>query len=118
MSDYGKAIHVEIESNPIRLDKKTELSTNRIILGYLKMVYRMDADMTMTIYVRKNEDMNYEAIDPITISKDHKRLSLKLPIDIGAIIDFYVKFTGEFKRDCTITVCKILLKPKPAGKFS
>lgn len=115
--DYGNIIPVTILTSPILLDETAMFSNHRFVLGYLVMVYKIDNDAEMTIYVKKNNDMDYEAVSKITVASGKKRIYRKLPLDIGAVMDFYIKFTGDFK-DLTITTLKILVKNKIVGKHS
>ena len=115
MNDNGHKIKVEIKTTPVRLDKRTKLSNDRIILGYFVMDYNFDEDATVTLYYRRDDTMNYSNTEPIIVKKGNKRIVRKLPLDIGDVIDYYVKIAGEFKT-FIITSAKLLIKTVPIGR--
>lgn len=115
--DYTELIPIELITSPILLDKKTQLSSQRYILGYLVADYVIDQDATVVIYYRKDNDMVYKSLDPITLSKDKKRFYRKLPLRIGSVIDYYVTVNGSFK-EFLFTTFKLRVKILPVGKRS
>lgn len=116
-NDYGEKIRVNLKTSPVQLDKQSKISGDRFILGYLVMVYDIDQDAEVTIYYKRDASMAWESLDPITISKDQKRLYRKLPLSIGSVIDYYVDFDGDFE-ELEITTMKLKIKGKLVGKRS
>jgi hypothetical protein len=114
--DYGNKIPVTILTSPVILDK-ADLSNERFILGYIVVSYEIDEDATITIYYKRNDEMEYEALESITLSKDKKRLYRKLPLKIGSVIDYYVKLDGSFE-EFQITTFKMFIKIVTVGKHS
>jgi hypothetical protein len=115
--DYTQPIEVDIISSVVQLDDKTQLSNERFVLGWMVIVYEIDEDATLDLYYRRNRDMEFTAMNSITLSKDHKRFYRRLPLNIGSVIDFYIKVSGNFK-EFQITSFKIFTKIIPTGKHN
>ena len=114
MADNGNNIPVIIESSPVQTDE--ELKTNsRMILGYLSAKYESDADITVTISFKRDNDMEWENSDPITLSKDEKRYKGQLPLGLS-VIDFYVIAELNPTEDFWISSLKVHIKTSSCGK--
>jgi len=115
MDDLGTKIKVDIQSAPYLLDE-VQKSDQRIVLGYLTSIFDIDNDAAVIIFFKRDTGMQWESIDPITLSKDVKRVYQKIPL-IGSIIDFYIQLTGDFT-NFELTTLKVNYKITPSGKYS
>jgi hypothetical protein len=112
--DYGNKIPVQIISAPVLLDEEAG-SSARYVLGYLTSVYETDEDITVLLFVRRNDGMVYEQVDSFLLSKTKKRFKRKIKL-VGSIIDFYIKLDTEVK-EYVITSLKVSGKALTTGKF-
>lgn len=114
MADNGNAIDIDVECSPIQTDEELK-SNNRFVLGYVEANYMTDSDLTLTIYVKRDNDLQWEEATTITLGKFSKRYFGLLPQGLS-VIDFYVSLTGSPMYVCEITSLKILTQPLILGK--
>jgi hypothetical protein len=115
MTDYGDIkIPVIFESSDIMVDEEMK-SNQRLVLGYVSCKYESDSDFEITVYYKRDNAMNWENIDPFTVSKDERRFFQRLPIGLSCI-DAYAKLSGDFG-ELIITSFKLHAKPAVVGKF-
>jgi len=58
MADQGQPVNVILEFSPIQTDEELK-SNSRMVLGYLSARYESDADLTVTIYFKRDDDMDW-----------------------------------------------------------
>lgn len=115
MGDNGNKILVDIQSAPYLLDKDGK-GNIRMVLGYVAADYDIDNDAEVIVFFKRGNEMQWESLSPITLSKDAKRFYQKLPL-IGSIIDFYIQLTGEFT-NFQLSSLKLNYKTAQSGKYS
>lgn len=115
MSDNGKKIKVILETGTVKLDKNSKASMGRYVLSRVLMVYDIDQDFTLTLYGKKNEDMEFEPLTEFIVPSSQKRFNRRI-MHVGGLIDYYFRLEGDFKR-LTISTFKVFETIKNVGKF-
>jgi hypothetical protein len=87
-----------------------------MVLGYLSAKYQSDADISVTIYFKRDDDMDWESLSPITMSAEEGRYFGRLPLGLS-VIDYYVTVESSPSNTFWISSLKILMKSLPTGKF-
>ena len=113
--DNGQLIDIVIDSSPVQSDEDLK-SNSRMVLGYLSAKYLTDADITVTLFFKRNDDMEWESLQAATLSLDKKRYFGKLPLGLTVIYD-YVEVTAAINYIFEITSLKVHQKPLMVGKF-
>lgn len=111
--DNGNSLNIIFEANPFQtgLESKSDM---RVVLGYVSMRYITDTDLTLTIYARRDDEMEWESVATITIDHNEKRLSEPLPSGLS-VIDYYPVITGSPSYVCEIYSLKIHQKILQTG---
>jgi hypothetical protein len=115
MSDNRQNIAVVLNFSPIQTDEELK-SDSRMVLGYLSAKYESDADITVTIYIKRDEDMDWENTEGIIMSAEEGRYFRQLPQGLS-VIDYYVTVESSPLETFWISSLKILMKSLPTGKF-
>jgi hypothetical protein len=115
MSDNGQNIPVILNFSPVQTDEELK-SNSRMVLGYLSAKYESDADITVTIYFKRDDGMEWENTDPIIMSVDEGRYFGKLPLGLS-VIDYYVTVKSSPLETFWISSLKVFIKTLPSGKF-
>jgi hypothetical protein len=115
MSDIGQNIPVILNFSPVQTDEELKSNT-RMVLGYLSAKYESDADITVKIYFKRNNYMDWENTAPITMTAEEGRYFGKLPLGLS-LIDYYVTVESSPLEVFRISSLKVLIKTLPAGKF-
>lgn len=114
MTDAGTPIPVEIEFANMQSDKELR-TNNKILVGYISMLYESPEDFSLTIKYRRTNELNWEETAAWTVSKDNKRFFEQVHLGLS-IIDAYPRIVGNFS-NLEITSCKLLVDYLPSGKF-
>jgi len=87
-----------------------------MVLGYLSAKYQSDADITVTIYFKRDDDMDWESTEGIIMSAEEGRYFGQLPRGLS-VIDYYVTVESSPYETFWISSLKVLIKTLPTGKF-
>jgi hypothetical protein len=115
MSDQGQSIPVILNFSPVQTDEELK-SNSRMVLGYLSAKFQSDADITVTIYFKRDDDMEWENTAGIVMSASEGRYFGQLPQGLS-VIDYYVTVESSPSNTFWISSLKILMKSLPTGKF-
>jgi hypothetical protein len=115
MSDNGQNIPVILNFSSVQTDEELK-SNSRMVLGFLSAKYESDSDITVTIYFKRDNDMEWENTVPITMSAEEGRYFGKLPLGLS-VIDYYVTVESSPLETFWISSLKVFIKTLPAGKF-
>lgn len=114
MDDAGQYIKVRIETSDLSADEEMK-SKERVVLGYVLWRGTTNRPLTLTVYVKRNNTLQWEAVKVYTIAINTKRFYKRLPPSISCI-DAYVKLEGEVNT-FTLTSLKLFIKPVRAGQY-
>jgi len=114
MDDAGQYIKVKIETSDLSADEEMK-SKERVVLGYVLWRGRTNNPLTLTVYVKRNDTLQWEAIKTYTIATNTKRFFRRLPPSVSCI-DAYVKLEGEVNT-FELTSLKLFIKPVGVGQY-
>lgn len=114
MADAGNKIKVIIDTADLSTDEEMK-SKERFILGYILYRGQSIDTLTLTVYVKRNPDLQWEAIKEYTITPNTKRFFKRLPPSISCI-DAYIKLEGDVE-SFDLTSLKLFIKPMRSGQY-
>jgi len=114
--DNGNPISIQI--NFAEFQSREEFQKlERINLGFLECVYNIDTNLSVIIFYKRTNEMEWEQTPAITLDKNKRRIFRKLPNGITCI-DFYPQLSGSVNDTCEISLFRILTKPVILGKHN
>lgn len=114
MPDVLATIPIIFESREAKTDEDLKSHT-RFVINRITGAINTDANLSLYLYVKKNNTMTWELVGTYTINKDYDRFAQRIH-PVVSCIDYYVKVGGSVTTTCEITSLKVWQKIIPLGK--
>ncbi len=114
MNDNNKEISIKLTTARLSTDKELKYK-GRFVIGYVSWRGITDANLTLKLFLRKNNNLSWEMVKQYTILANKKRFFKRVPPHTSCI-DAYLELSGDVKV-FELESLKLYVKPIIVGQY-